>query len=202
VTHLYAVPTAAMYQKADLVRKNTTLLQEKSICMKEDGTIRIIVMSDTHGDYTVSNQVIERELPFDYLIHCGDAQADPESFLEHRVEYGLLAVKGNCDWFVDLPEARLQEFGFYKVLIVHGHMQDVHNGHRYLLESAKRNFADVVLYGHTHTPLVKRYEDQGVLVVNPGSLTQNRPHGTPGSYAVLTISEDDLPQAQIVYLDA
>ena len=169
--------------------------------MRENGDIRIIVMSDTHGDFTVCNRVIEKELPFDYLIHCGDVQADPEVLLEHREQYGLLAVKGNCDWFVDLPQTLLRKIGFYNILIMHGHKQDVHSGHKYLLQNARRNNAEVVLYGHTHRPLIKRYEDQGVLVVNPGSLTQNRPYGTPGSYAVLTISEHDLPKAEIIYLE-
>lgn len=169
--------------------------------MRENGDIRIIVMSDTHGDFTVCNRVIEKELPFDYLIHCGDVQADPEMLLEHREQYGLLAVKGNCDWFVDLPQSLLRRIGFCNILIVHGHKQDVHAGHKYLLENARRSHADVVLYGHTHSPLIQRYEDRGVLVVNPGSLTQNRPYGSPGSYAVLTISGDDLPQAKIIYLE-
>lgn len=166
--------------------------------MPKKSEYKILVISDTHGDYTAMNKVVERELPFDYLIHCGDAQVDPDSILDHREQYGLLAVKGNCDWFVKLPDTLFRKIGYYNILILHGHKQDVHSGHKYLLKNAKHNFADVVLYGHTHRPLVKRYEDQGVLVVNPGSLTQNRPYGTPGTYAILTISEDMLPEARIV----
>ena len=166
--------------------------------MKESDEIKILVMSDTHGDEVVCNRVIERELPLDYLIHCGDAQVDPESILAHREQYGLLAVKGNCDWFVDLPQMLVRRIGFYNILIVHGHKQNVHEGHRYLLENARQNFADIVLFGHTHVPEIKHYEEKGVLVVNPGSLTRNRPSGSSGTYAILTFSEEALPKARIV----
>lgn len=166
--------------------------------MDENRKLKIVVISDTHGDSQTANEVIEKELPFDYLIHCGDAQMDPESFLEHREQYGLLAVKGNCDWFVDLPEYLFRKLGSCGVLIVHGHRQGVRDGHRILLENARRLGASVVLYGHTHVPVVTHYEEPDVLVVNPGSLTENRPAGRAGTYAVMTISPGQAAKAEIM----
>ena len=160
---------------------------------------RILVISDTHGDFTVCNRVINKELPFDYLVHCGDAQVDPDRILDRREQYGLLAVRGNCDWFVKLPEYLLRTIGDQRLLITHGHRQDVHRGYQYLIRNARQNGAGVVLCGHTHQPLVKRFED--VLLINPGSLTQNRPYGKPGTYAVLTVSEGRPPEAEIIELE-
>lgn len=165
-------------------------------------SMKIVVVSDTHGYNEPLNQVIAREWPFDYMIHCGDIEEDPERlYLDHRVEFGLLVVKGNCDTFLKLPAMISRKFGSCCVMAVHGHNHHVRSGCQYLLQSARTNHADVVLYGHTHVADVEQYERQHVLIVNPGSLTQNRPFGTPGTYAVLTITGDGLPGARIISLE-
>lgn len=58
--------------------------------------------------------------------------------------------------------------------------------------------ADIVLYGHTHAPVVRRLG--GVLVVNPGSIGHGRPTDTGfvRSFALLDLPAGD---ARIVDLD-
>ena len=34
--------------------------------------IKILVVSDSHGARRHLQEIIDRERPFDYLIHCGD----------------------------------------------------------------------------------------------------------------------------------
>ena len=46
--------------------------------------------------------------------------------------------------------------------------------------------ANVVLFGHTHVPLC--LEEEGVLYLNPGSLTSPR-GGSHASYAILEIEK-------------
>ena len=167
-----------------------------------DDIMKIVVVSDTHGYNEPLNQVIAREWPFDYMIHCGDIEEDPERlYLDHRVEFGLLVVKGNCDTFLKLPAMVSGKFGPCTIMAVHGHNHHVRSGSQDLLQSARKNHADVVLYGHTHVPEIELDERRHVLIVNPGSLTQNRPFGTPGTYAVLTIRKDGLPKARIISLE-
>lgn len=164
-------------------------------------TYKIVVMSDTHGDLWAPDRVIEEELPFDYLIHLGDAEASLNVVLGHADAYELIAVRGNCDWFSTLPDVVTKKIGYYNLMCVHGHTYAVRSGHRILLDAARREYADVVLYGHTHVPCIERDPGSGILIVNPGSLTQNRPRGRKGTYAVLTISDDALPQAELKELD-
>ena len=165
--------------------------------MAHKKTYKILVISDTHGDDEVMNRVVEHELPFDYLFHCGDAQVDPAFLLEHQDEYQLLAVKGNCDSWTDLPAVVDRKIGYYKVAAVHGHRQDVSYGLDGLKRLAREISADVMLFGHTHQAMIKRDANGGTLYVNPGSLTRNRPYSKKGTYAVLTISEDALPEAEL-----
>ena len=155
---------------------------------------KVIVMSDTHGDYRVLNEVVKTELPFDYLIHCGDAEVDPEIILDCQDQYNLVAVRGNCDLWSDQPAWQTVKIGFYNVLAVHGHMHGVKDGTRGLLNLAWKNHSDVVCFGHTHTPSIER-DPSGILLINPGSLTRNRPVPRNGTYVILTVFEDELPEA-------
>ena len=59
-------------------------------------SIRILVVSDSHGARKHLQKIIDRERTFDYLIHCGDGAHD----LEHvRLPQGVtvLSVAGNMD---------------------------------------------------------------------------------------------------------
>jgi putative phosphoesterase len=52
----------------------------------------------------------------------------------------------------------------------------------------------VVIYGHTHRPLVEKQD--GILYVNPGSAVQPR-HGYPPSVALLEIKGEDIKASLI-----
>ena len=159
-------------------------------------TYKILVVSDTHGDYRRLDAVIAKEKPFDMLIHCGDVQGDIGALCEGG-GYPCYAVKGNCDTFSSLPELLTLKVGYYTLMITHGHRLDVKYSKKLLLYEGRQNHADVILYGHTHIPGVFRAKDQGTLVVNPGSLAYPGQFPRVPTYAVLTISEDELPKAQI-----
>ena len=58
------------------------------------------------------------------------------------------------------------------------------------MEKAKAKDCQIVMYGHTHTPVVE--EENGILVINPGSLTYPRQRGRRPSYAVMEIEEGNI----------
>ena len=64
---------------------------------------------------------------------------------------------------------------------------------RYIANYAKEKGCDVVLYGHTHRPLISKMD--GVTLINPGSLRY--PAGEGGSYCYLVV-EKSKPTAVIV----
>ena len=130
---------------------------------------KILVISDTHGDYRRTDALLEREAPFDMLIHCGDIQMELKALIPDT-SFPVYAVKGNCDIRSDLTEVLTVKVGYYNLMITHGHRYQVKYSKDLLLEAARQNFADVVLFGHTHIPENYRAKDSGILVVNPGSL--------------------------------
>jgi len=64
-------------------------------------------------------------------------------------------------------------------------------------EAAARG-TDIVMFGHTHKPMVDQIGS--VLALNPGSLSYPRQSGRRPSYIVLELSKDYAPKAEIKYL--
>ncbi|MBR4529636.1 MAG: metallophosphoesterase [Lachnospiraceae bacterium] len=149
--------------------------------------MKIVILSDTHGDNRVIDRVIEKEAPFDHLIHCGDAEVSLDKYAAEDNPYRFHAVRGNCD-YGGLPDILNERILFYNVLITHGHRENVRYGVHDLLEIGLRNRADIILFGHTHVP--EFGEEGGILYINPGSLTYPRGERREKTYAVLTLTED------------
>ena len=162
--------------------------------MKTD--FRCVVVSDTHGDNRSLLRVIEKEKPFDILIHCGDVEGNLASILGTQA-FGYFAVRGNCDMFSYAEDERCIKLGYYRVFVTHGHRYRVNYGDNALIQAGKKEHADVILYGHTHVPEIKEDREQGLLILNPGSLSRPRQIPRVPTYAVLTVTGDRLPEAQI-----
>ena len=157
---------------------------------------KILVVSDTHGDPSRLIDVIEKEKPFDIMIHCGDAECS-EGRLMMLSDTTVYGVQGNNDYFYDYPPRREFEINGVKFYLTHGHMDGVHFGIDKIGYAAKARGASVCLYGHTHIPHNETVG--GVLFLNPGSLTYPRQIGRKPSYAIMNISENGETNVEIRY---
>ena len=160
--------------------------------------LKIVAISDSHKDARIIDEVIERESPFDILVHCGDAEGSLFLLEQRDDPFKIYAVRGNCDTS-GYPENLTFKAGVYNIFVSHGHKYDVHTSADGIMKAGKKQFADIILFGHTHVPVIT--EKKGVLFINPGSTTLPKQASKQRSYAVLTISEDFLPEAEIRYLD-
>ena len=88
--------------------------------------------------------------------------------------------------------------GKYKVLLTHGHYYYVNTGIVRLKEEALDRGVDIVMYGHTHRPML--VEEDGLIILNPGSLTYPRQEGRRPSYIIMEIEEDGEAYFSIEYL--
>lgn len=159
--------------------------------------MKILIVSDTHRNEDNLIEVLEKEKNLDLLIHCGDVEG-AEDEIEHYAGCKTVLVAGNNDFFSRLPrEAELQVEGM-KVWVTHGHNYYVNANPEYIRKEARIRNIDVVLYGHTHRPIIEKTED--LIVINPGSLTYPRQEGRRPSYAVLELVERDVQRLEIVYL--
>jgi putative phosphoesterase len=129
--------------------------------------MRIAVLSDTHGNYTLAVRALDLLGDFDHIIHLGDRSDDAEN-IETAIGRKLVIVAGNCDTGNNYPETVIQEICGRKFLMCHGHTFLVKSGHARTYHKALENGIDIVLYGHTHIPAIE--EINGILFMNPGTL--------------------------------
>ena len=107
-------------------------------------------------------------------------------------------VSGNNDFFSDLPREEEIEIDGNKVLVTHGHYYGVSMDISGVAEEAASRDCQAVFFGHTHKPVIEKID--GVLAINPGSLSYPRQHGRRPSYAVLETDSDGKMNVEIRYL--
>ena len=156
------------------------------------------IISDTHGDLVAIRQAVIMAPPVDCWLHAGDHGQDG-AFLEKRTATPVHAVCGNTDP-VDgrkNPDEYINIAG-KRIWLTHGHNYRVHAGVGELLYWANQFSADIVVFGHTHQPLIERRADQ--LIINPGSVARPRSGSAP-SFAVLTLNDAGEARVQLCRLD-
>ena len=144
--------------------------------------MRILVLSDSHGNVEHMAQCVESAVP-NTILHLGDCQRDAEALHRQFPSVPMQTVPGNCDWgAVDAPEV-LTEYGGVRILMMHGHTRNVKASPMSAIFAAREMGAQILLYGHTHRPLVDY--DGTLWVMNPGSIGR----GSSCTYGIITITD-------------
>ena len=140
--------------------------------------MKVLVLSDSHGRPGALRRAIEAENP-QALLFLGDGLSDAEKMREEYPLLPIFTVPGNCDWgSLDEPE-RLIELDGVRILMLHGHTRGVKYNGMNAYYAAKEMGAQVLLYGHTHRPMVDY--DGATYSMNPGSIRYT------GTYGVLVL---------------
>ncbi|MCZ2258065.1 metallophosphoesterase [Sporosarcina sp. G11-34] len=142
--------------------------------------MRILVMSDSHGDLETVKTVSSQS--GDAIFHCGDS----ELLFNDAIFGDMYKVRGNCDIDSSFPNEVLANVKGKTILAVHGHEHNVNQSLMSLQYSAMEKHANIVLFGHTH--LYGAEIIDGILFVNPGSTKQPR-GGKKPTYAVVEWDE-------------
>ena len=144
--------------------------------------MEVVVLSDSHltkGLDGVGAQVLDALSRADVVLHAGDITSR-QALVELEAMVETYAVLGNNDRDLRglLPESRLLELDGVQIALVHDSGTRAGRSRR-----LHRRFpeADLVVFGHSHTPVDEVGENQQLLF-NPGSPTQRRaqPHRTFG----------------------
>lgn len=150
--------------------------------------MRVVVFSDSHGDFATLRKVVEARPDADLFLHLGDGERDFKQLQKRFPEKEMRFVQGNNDWSGDAEIVDLLRLEGKRILMTHGHTFTVKHGLERLEAYGRGVRADAVLYGHDHIAAI-HYED-GLYLINPGSIT-TVPHGNP-SYAMLDITREAL----------
>ena len=143
--------------------------------------MKILVFSDTHGDFYSLKKAVERKPGADVIIHCGDGGNEAEELKLMYPDKAVFAVRGNCDFSCNLPVEQEITLEGKKIFITHGHRYYVKMGYQNLYYAACEKHADIVCFGHTHIP-AEEYKD-GCYLINPGSC-----RGTHATFGYIEIT--------------
>ena len=159
--------------------------------------MRVLIISDTHRKNDNLLKILEEIRKPDMIIHCGDVEGS-EYVISNCADCPVEMVAGNNDFFSDLPREREFVIGNYRIWLTHGHTYYVSMGHEMIKREAVARGVDVVMYGHTHRPVL---ETQGeVIVINPGSLSYPRQEGRKPSYVLMDIDEKGQAEFSLHYI--
>lgn len=151
--------------------------------------MRVLIVSDTHRRNDNYFKVLEKEKNLDLIIHCGDSEGS-EYALSESADCPVQLVIGNNDFFSSLPRELELDIEGYKVWVTHGHNYYVNMGDEFIKEEARARGMDIVMYGHTHRPVIN--ENKGVIAINPGSLTYPRQEGRKPTYIIMEVEKKEV----------
>ncbi|MGN0484889.1 MAG: metallophosphoesterase family protein [Lachnospiraceae bacterium] len=160
--------------------------------------MRILIISDTHKKHKNLKRIFDRVLPVDLLIHLGDACGFEEDIAD-MAGCPMEVVAGNNDFFSKLDREKEIQIGKYRVMITHGHFYYVNSGIMDLKREAKARGCDIVMFGHTHVPVLE-YDDD-IIALNPGSVSYPRQDNKKPSYIMMEIDRKGEAHFTIEYLD-
>ncbi len=134
--------------------------------------MKLLVVSDTHGNEQCLRQAIEQQPAARMVLHLGDGAREAQTVAGDTPDKPFYIVRGNCDWGQTLPEVGLIEVSGRRIFYTHGYRYQVKAGIYTAVCAAREQKADILLFGHTHEPFTE-YED-GLYILNPGSLAYGR----------------------------
>lgn len=158
--------------------------------------MRLGIISDTHGELRPEVWDVFSEV--DQILHAGDI--GPLDLLYQLQQMApVIGVSGNTDgWDIrhQVPEEQHVELEGLNFTVVHGHRLGEPTPEK--LRAAYPE-ADVIVYGHTHKPLLTMV-GQTVTVMNPGAAGPARYDIAP-SVGIMELEVGLPPRARLVVLE-
>ncbi len=162
---------------------------------------KVLIISDTHRNIAPAIGVINqiKNYGLGAIIHCGDHLQDAERLQQLYPEVSVYGVSGNCDSRTCLEDLS-------KVVTIEGVNFFVTHGHRYLIKwgdyeelaiDALAHDAQVALCGHSHSAYLAKI--QGILVMNPGSISLPRDYPHP-SYGIIQVEKGQIQESSILQM--
>ncbi len=156
--------------------------------------MKILVLSDSHAGRSFMRYCIDAVKP-ECVIHLGDHYEDGLVMSQEYPHIRFYLVPGNCDKYrmeSFQPHTLCITISGVKLYMTHGHLHGVKMGLERLMQAARENRVDAVLFGHTHRAHCVCQED-GLWVMNPGSCGS-----WGGSAGVLEITNNKISACYIV----
>ena len=130
------------------------------------------ILSDTHDNVNAARRAVSlfRDAGCRLIIHAGDFVAPFTAKELAAANCPVKAVFGNCDGEKEGLREAIAAFGEIRdppLIFIHQGLRILVCHHHFrVMEYAERGKFDIVVFGHTHKPEIKR--KQKTLMINPG----------------------------------
>jgi len=158
--------------------------------------MKCLCFSDSHGSTYYMRRALSAHPDCEVVFFLGDGLSDIERIaLEHK-EICFLPVRGNCDHSSEFLGSEVKKteavtLSGKRIVYTHGDLYGVKYGQGGLLRLCDEMGADIVLFGHTHSPYEAYTESEngrGVYLFNPGSIGMGG-FSAEASYGVIMLSD-------------
>ena len=158
--------------------------------------MKIVVVSDSHGNYYNFSRILDANKDADYIIHSGDGEEDIEDLQMYKpaLMKKLIYVAGNCDIHSLAERTKVAEINGVRIFIAHGDMHQIKTDKTVIAREAIKQNCQAAIFGHSHIRFCETVE--GVFLLNPGSC-DHQGDETPPSYAIMTIDNGNI-SAEII----
>ena len=146
--------------------------------------MRIVVFSDSHGNFDTLCCVVLLEPEAEVFLHLGDGESEVDDLRTLYPQKRILFVRGNCDLGSIAKDEELITVADKRIFFTHGHAYGVKREPTKLISRGNSLGADIVCFGHTHSPLSARVGQ--LYLLNPGSVESPRTGSQP-TYATIDI---------------
>ncbi len=151
--------------------------------------MRILVISDTHGNYRVLRSIVQKHThDANLFLFAGDGERELDDIKMEFSTQTFYSVRGNCDFASMEPVSRIVQVGEVRILLTHGDRYGVKSGRGRLISAAQENNARIAVFGHTHVAY-SSYEN-GIYLLNPGSASS--PRAGKASYGMIDITPNGI----------
>lgn len=145
--------------------------------------MKILILSDIHGDYDSFNKVINSET-FDKLIILGDLfsysynnEEEPIIKLLQKLKNKLILIRGNCDILINYEKLNLQAHDIITIPL-NNNLVTLTHGNRYCKGFLPEYHGNIFMNGHTHIPIL--IKENNIIYCNPGSIGKPRATSSKG----------------------
>ena len=157
-------------------------------------TMKFLCFSDSHGYIGYMQKALSMHPDCEAVFFLGDGLDDITELATADSRRTWFFVRGNCDRtsFVGTSVARKLDsvtLAGKRIVFTHGDLYGAKYGTGGLEQLAEETGADIVLFGHTHTPCEKFVpnDGDGFYLFNPGSISS--PYDGICSYGVVNITD-------------
>ena len=184
-------------------KKKTSGASEKNLELSSstgfEGEKKILVVSDNHRKLDNIYNLLKENPDIAYFIHLGDSEGNEDAIRMHLPK-GCISyfVQGNNDFFACLPKDAELRLGKEKLFLTHGHLYGVGFDLQGLADEARDRNCSMALFGHTHRPFSRVVN--GVLCINPGSISFPRQDNRTPSYAMFYLDNKGNLRTELKYI--